>query len=236
MSAGTLSRDFGAAYGGLAKVLGIALGAVAIFNWLMRAFTLSPSSIFEALLAAYHQLFDPLFEVLFGWLPFAIPPEWKDGLVLWVVLGGGVARSLWILRQTQIETEDTDESESSLLLPKNLILFALVLVVANLLWPLFLPAMFMAPFVYRATVHHYRDEERFGGIFGGVFGTTQKLARKSSVTVARKTLVESNWTSGKTKVLHDMEYKFDLRMVWFFQVVGLIVASAALVLANAASA
>ena len=92
---GTLRNSFGSQW----AWFGIIIAAGSAFNLVITAFSISLSAAFEKLHMGYEFVFHGLFDLFFFWFLFlpieiSVPSIVKDTCIIYLLIGGAVARSL----------------------------------------------------------------------------------------------------------------------------------------------
>lgn len=208
----TLGKDFKAAFSSIWAQIGMLISAVAVFNFLTEALQLGLSEFFARVLSVFRFVFHPVVDVLTFWLPFELSDLWKDGIVLWLALGGATARAFVAYRGTIAQSQDTPNNRSFNLLARSRTLWPVGVLLCLLVWPLMLPIFFNAPIVVRLSPvgHTPRRDNRYECVNQG------------------------DWLAQKIIWPGTALYECDLRTVFALQVAAVALVVGGLILINGA--
>jgi len=143
---GGVTRSIRKAFSGWWSVLGIVAASITGFNLARNIFQVELADVFAEIAQAYEKLVHAPLLWLFARLNLDAPPAWAiDTGVLWVLIGGVVARTAWVLR-----TSLKGAGAVTLGLPEQMrsIPPAVFFVVAWLLWPVAAFLLIREPLVH----------------------------------------------------------------------------------------
>jgi hypothetical protein len=86
-------RNIKAAYSSWWAQIGIVLSAVSVFSYLARVATLPLANVVQGLLTVFRTLFHPIANLVDLIIPIDLNVAQKDLVILWLVIGGSVART-----------------------------------------------------------------------------------------------------------------------------------------------
>lgn len=197
-----ISKDFKAAYGDFWNVIGVLISGVSIFNFLARTFQIDPSPLLQRLLDAYRSIFHPLIDFFFGWVPIHLTPELKDGVSLYFVIGGAVARTyLTLTRAVGKQAVHADGDRFMRWFVVSPFTRLIGLVVCLLLWPLMLIVFWMRPIVVNFSGEQLKDT-------------------RSNVRNWRRRFLRRRLASERNSAISLGTYEHDLRRVFFLQLLA----------------
>jgi hypothetical protein len=193
-----LWRDFQAAFRNMWVWAGILLSAVALYELGGRTVSLPANDLAERIVTAYRTIFHPVVDMMLGWLPLKLTSAIKDGVVIYLSLGGAVARTFVALTE---EVKDGDVHADPLLDPfvgapvRRLLGAAL----SGLFWPVMALLLWTRPIVVRFQPVMYP-------------GTRQKRWWR------RRRMLRREAASYAVKARANKTFDHDLRVVFILQV------------------
>lgn len=146
----------GRAFGQTWKAVGILLTAVSVYAFIARVWSIAPSDLIRAVVAAYQALFHPIIGAIFGWLHIDLSPFVKDIVVIWFAVGASLARTFYDLFETGAGKTAAKWSrplfgELDALIFNNPVLRILCLAICVVLWPIALVLLLNKPRVCVST-------------------------------------------------------------------------------------
>lgn len=143
-------KDIWAAYGGFSKLFAILTAAVVLLSWLLRVMAIPFGEFVTRVVETYRGIVHPLMDQLFGWLPWTLSDWWRDAIAIYFVIGGAVARTLWVFYAEHKAGESSEHYGPAIIGRfQNRAMQVLAVVLSAPLWPLSLLAMLAAPYVMR---------------------------------------------------------------------------------------
>jgi hypothetical protein len=143
------------AFSGVGTWLGIALAAIAVFNWATRTLNISLNAVFDQLRTAYETLFYPIADFLTGLLDVTLTSMQKDVLLLYMLLAGAVARTLFVYIAGFSPRPNTFGNTSALdwaahKLCGRPVTNLLVISTSALIWPFIVPFFLATPVLVKS--------------------------------------------------------------------------------------
>lgn len=145
------SKSFRQAFGSWWQIIAVILAAVPVLSWLSAQFEIGLSGFVQSFVSGYRALFYPplqfLFAPLFSILPEKFAGVTKDGLVIWIFVGGTVSRTV----NAKQERTFTEFAKVLHRLHGESIFWSRIKmrwsqIVCVVFWPLFIKEIFQVPF------------------------------------------------------------------------------------------
>lgn len=143
-------KDILAAYGSFARIIAIGGAIVVVLSFLMNVLSLPFGELVTRIVEAYRGIVHPLMQALFGWWPWPLPDWWHDAAALYFVIGGAVARTLWVFYQRHDASEVGEHYGPPVIGRfKSRAMQTVAVILSAPFWPLSLLAMLTTPYVMR---------------------------------------------------------------------------------------
>jgi len=145
-----------AAFTSVSSWIGILLAAVAVFTWFARTMRISLGEVFSRIRSAYEALFYPIADFVTGWTGLDLTPTQKDLLLLYMLLAGAFALTLFVIitgfNKATSKTANTSALDTiAHYLCHRPIQQTAVIAAAGLAWPLLVPVFLATPVLLRSS-------------------------------------------------------------------------------------
>lgn len=92
-----LTNHLGAAFRNWSAQLGIVITIAGLMSFLARTLAISPIEPLRVLIDTYRALFHPILDLPLSWLGVTLSDPVKDGILIWMAIGGAIGRTLTAL-------------------------------------------------------------------------------------------------------------------------------------------